>query len=130
MDKATVPPPVPGVSGPSIQDFRNAACHWATGVAVITTVDKVGNPYGLTMNAVAPLSVSPLQFLMCVDNNSASLPPMLESRIFCINFLSSHQEDLARRFASKGNDKFKEVCHLKLTNNLPALRDVLAYIVC
>lgn len=110
--------------------FRTAAGYWPTGVAVITTVDAQERPYGLTANAVTSLSVNPLQYLICVDRRATSLPVILDSRVFCLNFLAQGQEDVARIFASKKDYKFGDFAWHRLPNGLPVIDGSLAQIAC
>lgn len=110
--------------------FRRACGLWASGVSIVTTVDKAGKPYGLTMNAVTSLSLNPPLFIVCVDNGSDTLAPMRESRVFCINVLSSTQQDLANRFAKKGDEKFAGVGHTRSTTGAPVLDGALLSIEC
>ncbi|HTZ81298.1 MAG TPA: flavin reductase family protein [Stellaceae bacterium] len=110
--------------------FRKVAGHWATGVAVVTTVDAAGRPFGLTMSAVTSLSLSPMQFLICVDERSDSLAPMLASGFFCINLLAAGQEEISRRFASKLMDKFTGVPHRRHGSAVPVLDGTVAHVVC
>lgn len=110
--------------------FRTVSGYWPTGVSVITTIDADRRPYGLTANAVTALSLDPLQYLVCVDRRSSSLPALLESRLFCVHFLAEDQEPLARRFASKRADKFDGIGWCRLPGGLPALDGCLAQIGC
>lgn len=89
--------------------FRKACGLWASGVSIVTTIDKAGTPFGLTMNAVSSLSLTPPMFLVCVDNNSDTLGPMLETKKFGINMLCSSQQSISNNFAKKGNDKFDNI---------------------
>lgn len=89
--------------------FRKVCGLWASGVSIITTTDKAGTPFGLTMNAVSSLSLTPPMFLVCVDNNSDTLGPMLETQKFGINMLCSSQQAISNNFAKKGNDKFDNI---------------------
>ena len=43
--------------------FRGVMSHWATGVAVVTTMTPEG-PTGCTMNAMTSLSLDPLELLV------------------------------------------------------------------
>lgn len=111
-------------------EFRRACGLWATGVSIVTTVDAAGKPYGLTMNAVTSLSLDPPMFIVCVDNNSDTLAPMRDSRVFCINVLASTQQDISNRFAKKGEDKFNSVSHARGATGAPVLDGVLLAIEC
>lgn len=110
--------------------LRAAAGYWPTGVAVITTLDAEERPYGLTANALTSLSVNPPQVLICVDRRAASLPVILASRLFCVNFLAEGQEDVARIFASKQDYKFGDFDWHRLPNGLPVIDGSLAQIGC
>ena len=120
----------PEAGGCDSATFRHVASHWATGVAVVTTVDGEGRPFGLTMSAVTSLSLSPMQFLICVDERSDSLAPMLASGFFCINLLASGQEEISRRFAGKSLDKFAGVAHRVHASSVPVLEGTVAFVVC
>jgi len=122
-------------TGPASRDtaaaFRRVAGSWATGVAVVTTVDADGRPFGLTMSAVSSLSLDPPQFLICVDRRADSLPALERSRLFCINLLGRGQEELSRRFASTIADKFGGMPHHRLAvSGLPVLAGVIGFVAC
>jgi hypothetical protein len=52
------------------QELRRVMGHFATGVTVITTQDKDGNPNGLTANAFMSLSLNPPLVLISVDKSA------------------------------------------------------------
>lgn len=89
--------------------LRTFAGHFATGITVLTTRDAAGRDYGLTMNAVSCVCLEPPLFLACVDKRSATLAPLLESGVFALNILAAGQETVSNTFASKGDDKFRDV---------------------
>lgn len=104
----------------------------AAGVAVVTTCDPQGRPYGLTMSAVTSLSLDPALFLICVSEAADTLPVLLRRRAFASNVLRREQEALARIFAGKGGrEKFYDVqCTRGVLPCLPVLADALAVIEC
>lgn len=112
------------------EQFRRASGLWATGVSIVTTVDAAGTPYGLTMNAVTSLSLNPPMFIVCLDNNSDTLTPMRASGVFCVNVLSTAQQDLSNRFAKKGGEKFVGVGFTGGTTGAPVLDGALVSIEC
>ena len=102
-----------------------------TGVAVVTSLDAAGEPRGLTTNAVCSVSVAPPLLLVCVDKQSRTLPALLHSRRFVVNFLADGRDDLARLFASKADDKFANVAWRPGLGGMPCLvEDSLAYAEC
>jgi flavin reductase (DIM6/NTAB) family NADH-FMN oxidoreductase RutF len=110
--------------------FRKASGYWATGVSIVTTRDLDQTPYGLTMNAVTSLSLSPPLFLICVDNKSDSLEPMRRSGVFCINVLSQGQQALSNSFAKKNPNKFDGVGFDRGATGAPLLHGRLMAIEC
>lgn len=111
-------------------ELRQLAGHFATGVAVVTTRGAEGEPYGLTVNALASLSLQPPLYLVCVDESADSLPAMLQSRVFAINILTGEQEHLSRAFASKDNRKFENLDYRTGELGMPLLERALATAGC
>jgi 3-hydroxy-9,10-secoandrosta-1,3,5(10)-triene-9,17-dione monooxygenase reductase component len=81
-------------------DFRNAMSRLPTGVSVVTAAGDAG-PAGLTVGAVASLSLEPALMLACLDRGSRTLAAVERTGRFGVNVLAAHQADLARSFASK-----------------------------
>ena len=111
-------------------ELRRVMGHFATGVTVITTRDVDGKPYGLTANAVCSVSLTPPLLLVCVDKSAESHPALQRSRLFAVNVLALDHEDLSRRFAVSGGDKFVDVPHRAGITGAPLLDGVLATAEC
>lgn len=101
--------------------LRQFASCFATGVAVITTCDGAGKPFGLTMNAISSVSLDPPLFLICVDKKSNTLAPILESKAFAINILAKGQETISNTFAGKSEDKFAQVPYHTGSHGMPLI---------
>ena len=112
------------------QELRRLMARWATGVAVVTSRDESG-PRGATTNALTSLSLDPLLVLVALDHGSNTLQAVRSSRRFCINVLSSDQEELARHFATKasGEEKLAGCAH-ELVDGLPVLAGAVAWLAC
>jgi len=80
---------------------------FATGVTVVLTRDAAGAPAGLTVNAFSSVSLEPPLVLICVDVRSDAHDPLAQSGIFGVSVLSETQEDVSRRFAWRGPEKFE-----------------------
>ena len=91
------------------QELRRVMGHFATGVTVITTKDKDGAPQGLTANAFMSLSLNPPLVMISVDKGATCYACFEPGNGFNVNFLSEDQEDVSRRFATKGIDKFADL---------------------
>jgi flavin reductase (DIM6/NTAB) family NADH-FMN oxidoreductase RutF len=89
--------------------FREIFAALPTTVAVITALDRAGVPRGLTSNTVCAVSEDPPLLLICVDRRSQTLPALLHSGAFVVNFLAEHAEHVSRVFAGKGEAKFERL---------------------
>lgn len=87
-------PPVP----PSVPDrlFRDAMARLAGGVCVVTTSDPVGRDCGLTLTAVASLSLDPPLVLLAVRHGSFVHDALSVADGFALTLLADGQLDLAR----------------------------------
>ena len=104
--------------------------HFATGVTVVTTKDRAGATYGLTANAFTSLSLDPPLVLVCIDKNVQCYPHFAESRLFAVNVLSEGQEEVSRRFATKGIEKFNRIPWHKGATGLALLDGAIGHIEC
>jgi flavin reductase (DIM6/NTAB) family NADH-FMN oxidoreductase RutF len=111
-------------------ELRRVMGHFATGVTIITTISKSGQPYGLTANAFTSVSLNPPLLLVSVDKKAESYPFFEESKVFTVNFLAEDQETLSRKFAVSGGDKFTGVAFRTGANGVPILEGSLAYLEC
>jgi flavin-dependent trigonelline monooxygenase, reductase component len=111
-------------------ELRRVMGHFATGVTVITTRDVDGKPYGLTANALCSVSLAPPLLLVCIDKGAESHPAFERSGLFAINILGLGHEDLSRRFAVSGGDKFVDVSYRSGTTGVPVLEGVLGVVEC
>lgn len=112
-------------------EFRRVLGHWSTGVAIIATLTRSGEPCGLTANAVAAVSLSPPLVLACIERGADSHNALRDAGFFSINILPSGSEAIARRFA--GDDtpaKFRGVAHRTAISGAPVLADALAWVDC
>jgi flavin reductase (DIM6/NTAB) family NADH-FMN oxidoreductase RutF len=110
--------------------YRDVMGRFASGVAIITANAPDG-PRGLTVNALASLSLDPLLLLVCFDNRARTLPLVEQSGRFGVNVLRAGQQGLAERFASKlpEQEKFATVPH-GVDDGVPVIEGVLAWLAC
>jgi flavin reductase (DIM6/NTAB) family NADH-FMN oxidoreductase RutF len=109
--------------------FRQVLGHFPTGVVVVTsTLD--GKPVGLSVGSFSSLSLDPPMVLFCVDRSSTTWPVVERTGVFCVNVLADDQEDVARRFAIRGADRFAGIGWDDAPSGAPILDDVLAWIDC
>ena len=113
--------------------FRAISGSFPTGVLIVTTLDDEGGPKGLTTQGYMGLSTEPPLVLVSIDKTSRTLPALQKRGAFVINFLKAGAEDVATMFASKSEEKFKNLRWepAKDAGGAPVLRDLsLAYAVC
>ena len=103
--------------------------NFATGITVVTTVDKDGKPYGLTVNAFTSVSLDPLLVLVCLDNKLSGLQAFADSRRFGVSMLSEAQEELSRMFANKDSERPANV-YVEGKLGMPLLRNSIAVMEC
>jgi flavin reductase (DIM6/NTAB) family NADH-FMN oxidoreductase RutF len=108
--------------------FREAIAHFATGVTVVTTTHE-GRPAGMTASAVCSLSLDPVLLVVCIDNRLATHRAVEASRRFAVNVLGERDEELARRFARRAEDKFAGVALVE-GSDPPVLQRAIAHFVC
>ena len=113
-------------------EFRRVIGHFATGVAVVTTCREDGSAAGLTVSAVASVSLDPTLVLVCVDRVSDTHAWMERAGYFAANVLEEGRgETLARRFAGGGaEEKFRGVAWHPERTGAPVLDDALAWLDC
>lgn len=111
-------------------EFRTALGRFASGVTVVTTRDKEGQPRGLTVSAFTSLSLEPPLVLICIGKSIALHQVLVEAGGFVVNVLSDKQESLSRRFASREPDKFAGIAYREGLENVPVLDDVLVALEC
>ena len=110
--------------------FRKVLGTFATGVTVITTVNRAGVPLGLTANSFTSVSLTPPLVLVCLDRGSNSLAALRESRIFAVNILGEDQKPLSNMFASKAADKFSQFDWVTAGTGAPVFPGALGWVDC
>jgi flavin reductase len=115
-------------------EFRKAMGSFATGVTIIT-VDLDGEVHGMTANAVASVSLSPLLVLVCVDRSASTHAHLHARKRFGINVLSAEQRSISQYFASverspKQAEKEAGARFDRTAHGTPVLHGALAYLEC
>ena len=113
------------------EQFFALMASFASSVTVITNKSADGVLRGLTASAFVSVSLEPRLCLVSIDNRSESVANITETGKFVVNILSSEQEEISRRFASKIPDKFEGVAYRHgPATDCPILDGALAWIEC
>jgi flavin reductase (DIM6/NTAB) family NADH-FMN oxidoreductase RutF len=123
-------PEEPGQDAFTPSEFRSALGSFATGVTVVTTRDREGNPVGLTVNSFASLSLAPPLILWSLRNESSTMTAFRQNSYFAVNVLAEAQEEICRIFASPKSDKFAHVAVRSGLGRIPLLHGVSASFEC
>ncbi len=103
--------------------FFQIMSAFPTGVAIVTSVEEDGTPRGLTTNSVTSISAEPPIMLVSVAKDSRTLPALLASKRFVVNFMRHDCEEVCRLFASRADDKFDQVAWTPGEGGVPILHE-------
>ncbi len=110
--------------------LRAALGQYATGVAIVATLDGNGRPVGLTVNSFASVSLDPPLVLWSLALTSAALPAFKACSHFAVNVLAAGQKELSIRFATTGLDRFAGLAWMPGLGGAPLLDDCCAHFEC
>jgi flavin reductase (DIM6/NTAB) family NADH-FMN oxidoreductase RutF len=110
--------------------FRRVLGHYPTGVCVMTALEPDGRPVGMAVGSFTAVSLDPPLVGFMPDKSSTSWPRIARVGRFCVNVLSSNQQDLCRRFSAKADNKFEGLDFDLSKSGSPVLSGVVAWIDC
>jgi len=113
-----------------LDDFRAAMSMWPSGVTITTTIDDDRLRWGFTASAFSSLSLEPPLILVCLAAAAKSHDTFVRTKFFAVNLLSTRHEQLARRFATRGSDKFNGANFRPGHTGSPLLTDAVASLEC
>ena len=107
--------------------FRQTLGRFATGVTVITTIYE-GSVHGMTANAFCSVSLEPPLVLISVETHRQMHRLLAQSRRYAVSILSKDQEEIARHFAGKSQERLPVpfVWH----EGYPLIKGAIAYVTC
>ncbi|MCF6275784.1 MAG: flavin reductase family protein [Robiginitomaculum sp.] len=111
-------------------EFRKTLGQFATGVTIVTTLDKAGEAVGVTASSFNSLSMKPPMILWSLDKSAYSLPAFQHTQYFNVHVLGAGQDALSNCFATAGNDKFNGIKTTKGLAGVPILPEYSALFEC
>ena len=78
--------------------FRTALSRFATGVTIVTALEKDGRPIGMTANSFASLSLDPALVLWSPAKQSARHDAFVAAKAFNIHVLAADQQAICDTF--------------------------------
>ena len=112
------------------RSFRDALGQFATGVTVVTTQTKDGQPKGLTVNSYNSLSLDPPMILWSLWKDTPAATAFLECEHFAVNILSAEQKHFSDLFSSSIGDRFAGIELSEGASGVPLLPSCIAYFEC
>jgi flavin reductase (DIM6/NTAB) family NADH-FMN oxidoreductase RutF len=115
-----------------IETLKEVMHHWASGVAVITSVCGSARA-GTTISSFTSLSLEPPLILVNLASENPTQTMIEQSGFFGITLLSNKQKEISDLFAGYNKeikDRFNEVKTLTLTSGAPFIEGGLAYLDC
>jgi len=109
--------------------FRRTMSHFATGVAILTATHD-GKRFGMTINSLTSVSLSPAQVLVCINAGSPTGIAIKGSLKFGISLLSESQMLAAKSFVGPTAPRFDAVASTDNEIGVPLIDEALASIIC
>lgn len=120
------------VARPDLEaSFRGAMRRLAATVTIVTAFDG-SRRHGMTVTAVASVSVDPPSVLVCLNRSTLLHDIMLGARLFCVNVLHHDQAALSAAFSGKlpPEARFGFGDWRSTEDGVPFLADAQATLVC
>ncbi len=110
--------------------FRETLGHYPTGVALITGFDEAGEPVGMVVGSFTSVSLDPPLVAFLPTKGSGRYSRLQSANTFAVNVLAADQEELCRRFASRGETSWDGIAWSRSPQGAPVLDDAVAWIEC
>lgn len=112
------------------RQLRDAFGAFMTGVTVVTTNDRQGNPIGFTANSFSSVSLDPALLLVSIDKRSANFANFTGCEHFAVNILAEQQKETSNIFAQKIEDRFALIDWHKADSGVPLIDESSAWFDC
>lgn len=110
--------------------LRQVLGAFATGVTVITTVDRHGRPHGLAANSFSTVSLDPPLVLWRQSLSARGQAVFREAERFVVNILAEDQVEVSRRFGRGGGDRFAGCATHPGLGGVPLIQGCAAWLEC
>lgn len=109
-------------------NLRRTMGRFTTGVAVVTTADE--QPHGMTVNSLTSISLDPPLILVSLTAGARTTDAVDTSGEFAVSILSARQDQIAMRFAKRGENHFEGLSFEYGDHHLPIVPGALAHVEC
>jgi flavin reductase (DIM6/NTAB) family NADH-FMN oxidoreductase RutF len=119
------------------QDYREALARFATGVAVVTTIENTAEgvqPWGTTVNSFTGISLDPPLVMVSIGHERSIHPIIERTGRFGVNILAEDSQQISDCFAGAPSPLPRSAfCNADFTlgrAGLPVLEQAIAYVSC
>lgn len=88
--------------------FKAAVGKFPTGVTVISA-NHANQLVGFTANSFTSVSLNPQLVSFCLNKEAGSFKALSLEQYFAVNILADDQEEISQNFASRKENKFKDI---------------------
>ncbi|WP_350246582.1 flavin reductase family protein [Rhodococcus sp. D-6] len=110
--------------------FRAAMARFPSGVTIVTTVDEQGRQRGFTASSFCSVSMDPQLVLVCLATSAECHESFERADTWLVHIAGMEHESIARRFATRGADKFAGDDFTPHPSGLPHLADAPVVLEC
>lgn len=110
--------------------FRDVLGNLPTGVTAVTAIDSQGAPAGMAIGSFVSVSLDPPLVGFYVNRGSRSFARIRTATSFCVNVLSSEQQDVCRALARPDDEKFSGIDWDAAPSGAPRLPAATAWVDC
>lgn len=112
------------------REFRNALGRFPTGVCVITANPDGYEPFGMTVNSFASVSLDPALVLWSLQNDSECFQAFEKATKYAVNILAEEQMQLSNFYAKKGDHALQKEHYTLGRHGTPVLKGALTTFEC
>jgi len=112
------------------KQYRNALGRFTTGVCVVSAVNDVGAPIGMTINSFSSLSLDPSLIQWSIKKQSLCYPLFSHLESYSISVLSDRQAYISHRYARAGDHVMSPEDYSSSGNGAPFIKGALAHFEC
>jgi flavin reductase (DIM6/NTAB) family NADH-FMN oxidoreductase RutF len=104
--------------------------RFATGITLISTISRAGEPLGLTINSFSSVSLDPPLVLFSLARTASRFEDFIAAGRFAVNVLSSEQRQVSQKFARHGEGLWGDLPRESWATGCPILPGALASFDC
>ncbi|KAA5828355.1 flavin reductase [Saccharopolyspora hirsuta] len=120
---------LPAFRAPTAADMRRSMGRFTTGVAIVSSGGG-DNACGMTISSLTSICLDPAILLVSLTEGSRTTGMVAATGRFAVSVLSSRQEAVARRFATRGGARFEGLDCEHGEFGVPLIADALVHAEC